>query len=304
MAIMRSNIAQRVKGQLWRRGLSTHQAIVASSFGPPEVLKLETVARPAPSSGQVLVKMYAAGVNPSDTYVRLGPHGPWAATPHLLPSPPFTPGKDGAGIVEEIGGGVSGLAVGERVYTTGSVSGTSAEFAVCNADTVWPLPARVSFAQGACVGVPCATAYRALVLRCAAKSGEAVFIHGASGAVGLAATQLAAGMGCTVIGTAGTAAGEAAIAALGATPVNHRTNDYLESAKAALPAHTDGLFDVVLEMAAHANLLADVSVLRHAGRVAIIGSKPLPIEFNPRLLMPKEISVHGVFLPASPCVPD
>ena len=101
--------------------------------------------------------MFAAGVNPSDTYVRLGPHGPWAATPHLLPTPPFTPGKDGAGIVEAIGEGVSGVSVGDRIYTTGSVSGTCAEFALCTVDSVHPLPDNVSFAQGACIGVPCAT---------------------------------------------------------------------------------------------------------------------------------------------------
>lgn len=297
-AIIRRSSSRLLLTSSFRR-LASHKAIVASSFGPPDVLQLQTVPVPSPSAGQVLLKMYAAGVNPSDTYVRLGPHGPWAATPHLLPTPPFTPGKDGAGVIQQLGDGVSGMAVGDRVYTTGSHTGTCAEHAVCAAETVHPLPDRISFAQGACVGVPCATAHRALITRCAAKPGEAVLVHGASGAVGLAATQLAVELGCSVVGTAGTAAGEAAIAALGATAVNHRAEGYLDAARAALPTASDGLFDVVLEMAAHANLVSDVSVLRTGGRVAIVGSTPQPVSLNPRLLMPKEISLHGVFLPAA-----
>jgi len=277
----------------------SHRAIVARRFGPPEVLQLESVSPFTPSAGQVLIKMFAAGVNPSDTYVRLGPQGPWAATPHLLPALPYTPGKDGAGVVASVGVGVTNFVPGERVYTTGSVTGTLAEYALCAVETVHPMPDRISFAQGACIGVPCATAHRALNIKCAAQAGEAIFIHGASGAVGLAATQLAVSKGCIVVGSAGSTAGEAAIRALGATAVNHRSEGYLDAAAAALPATKEGRFDLVLEMAAHANLLADLKLLSRGARVAIIGSKPLPVALNPRLLMPDEVSVHGVFLPAS-----
>ena len=298
--------ASAVPRKPWRQMLgcqmrcSSHKAIVAESFGPPDVLQLKEVPmHGSPMAGQVLVKIYSSGLNPSDTYVRLGPHGPWAATPHLLPALPYTPGKDGAGVVMSVGKGVSTLKPGDRVYTTGSLTGTASEFAICAAETVHPLPYRVSFDEGACVGVPCATAFRALFLRCDAKPGDAVLIHGASGAVGLAATQLALGRGCTVVGTAGTAAGEAAVAALGAIAVNHRAEGYLEAACAALPADKEGAFDVVLEMAAHANLLSDLRVLRTGAQIAVIGSKPLPVDFNPRLLMPKEVSLHGVFSPAA-----
>ena len=286
-----------------RRGRSfsgmSHRAIVAATFGPPEVMKSTIVpALAPPRKGQVLLKMYAAGVNPSDTYIRLGPAGPWAATPHLLPGLPYTPGKDGAGVVEAVGEGVTAFAPGNRVYTSASLSGTFAEYALCSAESVHPLPDRVSFAQGACVGVPCATAYRALFTRCAVAAGDAVFIHGASGAVGLAATQLAVAAGCTVVGSAGTPNGEQMVAKLGATAVNHRAAGYLEAATAALPAGKTG-FDVVLEMAAHANLVTDLGLLQHGGRLAIIGSKPEPIALNPRLLMPRELSVLGVFMPAA-----
>jgi NADPH2:quinone reductase len=275
------------------------RAVVAERFGPPDVLKLrESVPLRAPGPGQVLVKLYAAGVNPSDTFIRLGPNGPWAATPHLLPKVPYTPGKDGSGVIEAIGEDVTEFAPGDRCYTTGSITGTFAEYAVCTADTVHQLPSRISFAQGACIGVPCATAHRALFAKCKVSPGDAVFIHGASGAVGLAATALALSQGCFVVGSAGTAAGEEAIVQLGATAVNHRSKDYLEAAAAALPAAKHGLFNAVLEMAAHANLITDLELLGPGGQLAVIGSKPEPVALNPRLLMPKEASVHGVFLPA------
>ena len=132
-------------------------ALAASSFGGPEVLQLCTKSKQEliPGTGQVLVEVHAAGVNPSDTYVRLGPEGPWAATPHLLPTLPYTGGKDGAGIIGAVGENTPNAPpVGTRVYTTGSLSGTYAEYALCDARTVHPLPDRVSFAQGACIGVP------------------------------------------------------------------------------------------------------------------------------------------------------
>ena len=202
-------------------------------------------------SPQVLVKVEAAGVNPSDTYQRLGPDGPWSATPHLLPKLPYTPGKDGAGTVEALGPGVTEFGVGDRVYTNGSVTGTFAEYAVCGVGQCFRLPDKVSFAQGAGVGVPCATAYRAIWQRGGLRPTESLFVHGASGAVGLAAVQMAVAAGCFVCGTAGSPAGEAAVAAAGAQcVVNHKSEGYLAEAKAVLPEGSAG-YDVLLENAAH-----------------------------------------------------
>ena len=103
-------------------------------------------------------------------------------------------------------------AAGDRVYVAAFMakSGTYAERIACDARTVHRLPAGVSFGQGAALGVPAATAYRALVLRAQVKAGETVLVHGASGAVGIAAVQLARGMGLRVFGTAGSDAGAAA----------------------------------------------------------------------------------------------
>src|SRR6266581_7292823 len=128
------------------------KAIRVHEFGGPEVLRLEEVPAPRPSAGQVLGRMYAIGVNPVESYIRAGTYA-------RLPELPYTPGNDGAGVVEQVGSDVSEFRAGDHVYTSGSISGTYAEFALCKKEQVHPLPANVSFAQGAAMGTPYATAY-------------------------------------------------------------------------------------------------------------------------------------------------
>ena len=143
------------------------KAIIVREYGEPEVLKLDDVSDLIPDEDQILVRIKAAGVNPVDTYVRQGTH---ASTPEL----PFTPGKDAAGIVEATGENVRTFNVGDRVYLAGSITGTYAEFAICSPSQIWKLPENASFEQGAGVFVPCATAYRGLIQKAGAKSGETV----------------------------------------------------------------------------------------------------------------------------------
>src|SRR5215216_6334814 len=100
------------------------KAIRVHEFGGPEVLKLEEVPDLKPGPEQVLVRVKAVGVNPVDTYIRSGMHA-------VKPSLPYTPGMDAAGDVEAIGEGVRRVAVGDRVYTGGSLTGTYAEQALC-----------------------------------------------------------------------------------------------------------------------------------------------------------------------------
>ena len=157
------------------------------------------------------VRLHAAGVNPFDTYM-LG--GTYAIVPPL----PYSPGADGAGVVSAVGDDVAGVRVGDRVYIGGTADhrayGAYREVVLCAAVQVHPLPDRVSFAEGAAVNVPCLTAHRALE-RAAPVGGDTVLVHGASGAVGLAAVQLARAAGMTVIGTAGTEEGLELVAAEG-----------------------------------------------------------------------------------------
>src|SRR5262249_34106780 len=127
-----------------------------------------------------------------------------------------TPGTDAAGLVEAIGAGGTNVKIDDRGYTAGAISGAYAAMTLCEASQVHSLPEKISFAQGAAIGIPYATAYHALFHKAKARPGEVVLVHGASGGVGIAAVQLARSAGLTVIGTAGTEAGRRLIAEQGA----------------------------------------------------------------------------------------
>jgi NADPH2:quinone reductase len=262
------------------------KAIRAHQFGGPEVLRLEDVPQPVAADGQVLVRVHAAGINPVDTYIR---SGNYAAKPAL----PYTPGQDGAGIVEAVGAGVNGLKKGDRVYVGGSITGTYAEFCLSELRQIHPLPDKISFAQGAGINVPYATAYRALFQRANAVAGETVLIHGATGGAGLAAVQLARAAGLTVIGTGGTDAGRKLVIEQGARHVlDHRAAEYL---KQVLDLTDGNGVDLILEMLANVNLGKDLTVLAKGGRVAVIGSRG-PVEINPRDTMSRDAAILGVML--------
>jgi NADPH2:quinone reductase len=260
------------------------KAVRVYEFGGPEVLRYEDSPIPSPGSRQILLQVHAAGVNPVDTYIRTGTYA-------LKPDLPYTPGMDAAGIVTALGDEVIGIAVGDRVYTSGTVSGSYADYAICDADQVFRLPIQTEFAQGAALGTPYATAWRALFQRGRAIAGERVLVHGASGGVGLAAVQLATARGLRVFATAGSERGRELVLEQGAREVfDHHADGYLERIK----AHTGGV-DLVLEVLANVNLDHDLDLLAAGGRVVVIGSH-VPVEINPRTLMQKEAAIFGVLL--------
>src|ERR1043166_5166962 len=261
------------------------KAIRVNQFGGPEVLQLEEVPAPKPGPQQIVVRIHAVGINPVETYIRSGNYG---ARPL-----PYTPGADGAGIIDNVGAEVSGRKKGDRVYIAGSVSGTYAELALCEIAHVHRLPEKNSFAQGAALGVPYATAYRALFHRARVVAGETVLIHGASGGVGIAATQLARAFGLTVIGTGGSGAGRKLVLEQGAHHVlDHRAPEYLKE----LMALTGGRgVEVILEMLANVNLGKDLPLLAKHGRVVVIGSRG-PVEIMPRDLMSRDAEVRAMTL--------
>ncbi len=262
------------------------KTIVVHEFGGPEVLRLDDVPDPVAGPGEVVVRVRAAGVNPVDTYIRSGGYGRMAV-------PPYTPGSDGAGEVVSVGADVTSVVVGDRVYLAGAKTGTYAEMALCAADNVYPLPANVSFAQGAGVNVPYATAWRSLFGRAEAQPGETVLIHGASGGVGIAGVQIARAHGLTVIGTAGSEAGKTLVKNEGAHHVLDHTQDgYLD----AVMTLTDGRgVGIILEMLANVNLGRDLTVLAKHGRVVVIGSRG-PVEIDPRDTMGRDASILGMVL--------
>jgi NADPH2:quinone reductase len=262
------------------------KAIRVHEFGGPEVMKLEEVPDLTPGPGQVVVSVKAVGVNPVESYIRTG-------TYYLKPPLPYTPGMDAAGTVEAVGEGVESVEAGERVYLAGTLSGAYTEQALCDASQVHRLPERVSFAQGAGVNVPYATAYRALYNRAHGQPGETVLVHGASGGVGIAAVQMARACGLTVIGTAGTEKGLKLVLEQGAHHVvDHRKEGYEKD----IMALTKGRgVNVILEMLANVNLARDLTLLALRGRVVVIGNRG-SIEINPRATMQRDLSILGLTL--------
>src|SRR6058998_1055053 len=265
-------------------------AIRVHEFGDPEVLRLEEVPTPQGGSGEVLVWMHAIGVNPVETYIRGGTYA-------YKPTLPYTPGNDGAGVVEQVSPDVNEFKARDRVYTAGSISGTYAEFALCKTEQVHPLPVNVSFAQGAAMGTPYATAYRGLFQRADAKPGETVLVHGASGGVGTAAVQLARARGLRVFGTAGTEEGRKLAREQGAHEVfDHRAPDHFMQIMNATGGRG---VDVIAEMLANVNLGKDLPILAKGGRIAIIGSRG-KVEIDPRDTMQCDADVRGMALPNTP----
>jgi len=262
------------------------KAIRVQEFGGPEVLKVQEVADPRAGKGQVIVGVRAAGVNPVETYIR---SGKYASKPEL----PYTPGNDAAGVVEEVGEGVSDLEVGDRVYVAGSISGTYAEKTLAEGSRVHRLPEGVSFAQGAGLGVPYGTAWRGFHQRAQARPSDVVLVHGATGGVGIASVQMAVAWGCRVIGTGGSEEGRALVKEQGAElVVDHHDAGYVDQ----IMKFTGGAgVDVILEMLANVNLGKDLMMLAKGGRVAVIGSRG-SVEINPRDTMGREADVRGVYL--------
>lgn len=265
------------------------KAIRAHEFGGPEKLQLDEVDDPVPGRDDVVVDVAAAGVNPADTYM-LG--GAYAIKPAL----PYIPGGDAAGTISAVGDGVTGLSVGDRVFVGtllgGDMTGCYAEKVRRPAGDVMTLPESVDLRQGAALGIPYGTAHWGLFGRGGAKAGETVFIHGASGAVGTAAVQLAKRAGLTVIGSGGSDRGRELILAEGADhAVDHTAKDYIEEVREL----SHGGPQLILEMLANVNLAADLDLVAKYGRIVVIGNRG-EITINPRMTMMKELDIRGLAL--------
>jgi NADPH2:quinone reductase len=267
------------------------KAIRVHEFGGPAVLTLEEIPDPTAGPGEVVVRIRAAGVNPVDAYIHTGTY---ARKPPL----PYTPGQDGAGEIESVGAGVNGFTPGDRVYIAGTGNtvagaGTYAERALCVPSQLHRLPDRTSFGQGAALGVPYCTAYRALFHRAQARPGETVLVHGATGGVGIAAVELAHARGLTVIGSGGTDKGLATVREHGAdVVVNHRD----ANATDAIVQATGGRgVNLIIEMAAHLNLDRDLGLLAKFGRVVVVGNRGR-VEIDARQAMGRDAAILGMTL--------
>ena len=247
------------------------RAVVYTESGDSSVLELVEREPAEPGPGEVRVRIVRAGVNPTDWKFRAGGMGE-------LAFPEIVPGQDGAGVVDAVGPDVTGLAVGDRVWTMLAQhqrpGGTAQEQVVIPADRVTVLPDAASYDVGASLGVPAVTAHRALTtseggpdrLAPGALDGMTVLVAGGAGAVGNAAIQLARWAGATVISTVSSDEKGALATAAGAHHVvNYRDGDTAAAIRDLAP---DGV-DLVVEVAPAQNLDLDLAVITPRGTIAI-----------------------------------
>jgi len=260
------------------------RAITYTRLGDSSVLELVDRPIPEPGEGEVRVRMVVSGVNPTDWKSRSGMSGGALAAATV-------PNHDGAGVVDELGAGVSGLGVGDRVWVTLAGDGrpdggTAQEFTVVPAGRVFRLPGGAGFELGASVGIPAVTAHRALTvaedgparLHAGALSGRVVLVAGGAGAVGNAAIQLAHWAGAAVIATVSSDRKAELAAAAGA---DHVFNYRLSGVAARIRELAAEGVDVIVEVAAGANAELDQAVLRPRGTISVYandGGAPLVLD--------------------------
>ncbi len=266
------------------------KAVAYEVNGPSSVLQTVDRSPRSPGAGEVRVRVVVSGVNPTDWKSRLG-SGDGARLPQ-----PQVPNQDGAGVVLEVGPGVEGLTVGQRVWIWDaawrSPEGTAQEQVTLAVDQVVALPDGESFDTGAALGIPALTAHRALTAHEAGPAqlapgvldGRVVLVAGGAGAVGHAAIQLARWAGATVVTSVSSDAKAALARAAGAEQVvNYRTESLVEAVRAV----SDRGVDLVVEVAPEANLEADVELLTPNGTIAIYVSEsgdPLPVHVRPSMV--------------------
>jgi NADPH2:quinone reductase len=247
-----------------------------------EVIRMGEMEAPAPGPGEVLVRVVASGVNPSDVKRRAGARGQRMAFPRIIPH------SDGAGVIEQVGGEVARSRIGERVWLYNAQwkrpFGTAAEYIALPAAQAVPLGEHVSFAEGACLGIPAMTAHRCLFAD-GPVAGQTVLVTGGAGAVGHAAVQLAVWGGATVIATVSSDAKASAARAAGAQGVvNYRTENVVEQVR----EFTGGCgVDRIVEVDFGANLPSSQAVLKPNGTIAAYASmgNPEPVlPFYPLML--------------------
>ena len=263
------------------------RAILAKSIGTPEDLVIEDLPDPVPGPGEVAVDIEAAAVNFPDLLVIEGKY-------QFIPPHPFSPGKEGAGVVAALGEGVRGLSVGDRVMVQAEW-GTFCERMVRPANLCFPIPDAMGFDEAAAIGVAYQTAHFALIDRAAVKPGDRVLVSAATGSVGIAAVQLAKAFGCTVVAGLTTMskadiareAGADHLIDLSAGDLRRTVREQIES--------VCGAVDVIIEMVGGDVFDGAIRALDFGGRIVVVGftgGRIPTLKTNYVLL--KNIAVTGV----------
>lgn len=235
------------------------KAILVEKLGAPEVLKLRDVSTPKPAPGQALVKIETIGVNFVDVYQRRGE----------FPAPlPFTPGMEAAGIVEEVGLGVTNVTAGDRVAYT-LMPGAYAEYAVVQAEWLVKLPDIISFELAAAFINQGMTAHYLVNESRAIRPGDNVLIHAAAGGVGLILVQWAKHLGANVIGTVSSQHKADAVTVAGADHViNYREHNFVEETKRIVG---DRGVDLTFDGVGKTTLPGDLELAARKGTVVLFG---------------------------------
>ncbi|WP_117593225.1 NADPH:quinone reductase [Haloprofundus halophilus] len=272
------------------------RAIRYHEHGDPDVLRVEDVEKPTPSEGEIRVELKAAGVNPVDTYFRDGSYQPFTL--------PMVPGVDFAGVVDEVGTGVEGFDVGDRVFGTGLGNdryGSTAEYVIAPTDRIAHLSDGVSFVEAGAAGVATVTAWRAIVDHAALEPAEYCLVHGGSGGVGHAAVQIAAASGARVVTTASERYHDA-LSELGARTVLDYERDDLQSAVAEA---TDGGPNVVVDHMLERYLQFDCDVAAPYARIVLFRNRHLEAGFtNVPAAGGKELQFHLMSMYNAPRLAD
>ena len=269
----------------------------AHQFGGPEQLRFEDAPDPQPQAGQVQIRVRAAGINPADL-VRLAGR--------LQPLPlPYIPGTDVCGEVESVGAGVTHVKKGDRVFGR-ALSGGYAEKTCLAAIEAIPMPAKLSFEEGAAIPIPFYTAYRALHHKANIKSGETALISAGGGGVGVAAIQLAKVAGARVLTTVGSWEKAERTRTLGADlAINYREQDFVAE---VLKATGNKGVQVIIENVATDNLARDFWAISANARIVVIGTgtgKSPDATFPVFGALSKDASILGMSLVnAGPAIPE
>ena len=267
------------------------------SFGrASDVLQVGELPSPVVADGEVLVRMVASGVNPSDVKKRAG------SSPNLLDDGLVIPHSDGAGIIEAVDGGVRDRQVGDRVWVYQAQFarrfGTAAEFVAIDAARAPLLPANTDYDVGACLGIPAMTAHRC-VFSDGAPAGQSMLVTGGAGRVGHYAIQWAANAGASVVATASNDEDRSACLEAGAIAVvNHRVDNWSAD---ALAANGGNSFDRVIDVEFGANLEQVLNLIRVGGKIVTYSSTVVPEPKLPFLrMMFMDLSVQLVIVYAMP----
>lgn len=265
------------------------RAVVVNEFGPPDSLKVEDISAPQPGADEILIDVHAVGVNFVDTLVITGKY-------QFLPPRPFTPGKLPAGIVTRVGNNVSNFKPGDRVLTTAEHGGY-AEQATALASQSYKIPDSMSFVDAASMALAFDTAWFALRERGRLRKGESVLVLGATGAVGVAAIQLAKAFGATVLAGVSSPAKSAAVIAAGADGVvNLGVENIHDGLREQVYALTDGKgVDIVIDSLGDKFLPAALRAIAWRGRHVIVGFAAGEIaSIKTNYLMLRNIELSGL----------